>query len=324
MPEQDPQTPGHERPAPGPVPWQGGQPPAGQHEQQGAWRPEDAGRSEEGWRSQETSQPQEAGRPGNPGPSESAWRSGDAGNSQKGWRSEETRAGSTSSAEPAAPDNGNFLEPEMSRRAMLLLGGGASVAVASVLGLTLLIGGTGASPAPRDGGFAASEAPAPASPPAEQPTATASPSASAGPSGTPSPSTSPTAPAATVPQVAGLGSMTAVGRLANRRIPLGALIRVPSSQATGLVLRSHPPAGTPLPPGGAVTLYVSAGQGGAVTGAHVTVPYFLGQTEQQARTSAAGLGLQVTVNGTGGTVTGQGFAPGARLLRGSTVALTLG
>ncbi|MGI5163471.1 PASTA domain-containing protein [Spirillospora sp. CA-253888] len=232
------------------------------------------------------------------------------------WRSEEAHSGEPGGAE--RPASGGFLEPEMSRRAMLLLGGGASVAVASVLGLTLLIGGTKASPAPRDGGFAASQESAP--PAARQPTTGPAPTASA----TATPSGAPTTPAATVPQVAGLGSMTAVGRLANRRIPLGALIRVPSSQATGLVLRSHPPAGTPLPPGGAVTLYVSAGQGGAVTGTRVTVPYFIGQTEQQARTSAAGLGLQVVVRGTGGAVTGQGFVPGARLLRGSTVTLTLG
>ncbi|MFC9975926.1 PASTA domain-containing protein [Spirillospora sp. NPDC127200] len=214
----------------------------------------------------------------------------------------------------------------MSRRAMLLLGGGASVAVASVLGLTLLIGGTKAGPAPRDGGFAASQESAPpaARQPTAGPTATASPSTTASPSASAAPSGAPTTPAAAVPQVAGLGSMTAVGRLANRRIPLGALIRVPSSQATGLVLRSHPPAGTPLPPGGAVTLYVSAGQGGAVTGTRVTVPYFIGQSEQQARTSAAGLGLQVVVRGTGAAVAGQGFAPGARLPRGSTVTLTLG
>ncbi|MFI6522879.1 PASTA domain-containing protein [Spirillospora sp. NPDC050679] len=246
------------------------------------------------------------------------------------WRSEETHSGEPSSTEQPAPA-GSYLEPEMSRRAMLLLGGGASVAVASVLGLTLLIGGTKASPAPRDGGFAASQESAPpaaqpstastSSTSSASPSTTASPSASAAPSGAPA---TPAAPAAAVPQVAGLGSMTAVGRLAGRRIPLGALIRVPSSQATGLVLRSHPPAGTQLPPGGAVTLYVSAGQGGAVTGTRVTVPYFIGQSEQQARTSAAGLGLQVAVRGTGGAVTGQGFAPGARLLRGSTVTLTLG
>ncbi|RFU38112.1 PASTA domain-containing protein [Actinomadura logoneensis] len=66
----------------------------------------------------------------------------------------------------------------------------------------------------------------------------------------------------TVPPVAGLGARAAVDRLAERHIPVGAVIRVPSSRPSGSVVRSYPADGGPLADGEPVTLYVSAGMGG--------------------------------------------------------------
>ncbi|MFC4909812.1 PASTA domain-containing protein [Actinomadura gamaensis] len=124
---------------------------------------------------------------------------------------------------------------EIPGRTMLLLGGGATVAAGLVLGLTVLVGG--------------------------------GPGGSGG-SG-PGPGTTVTTTqvgrsegAITVPPVTGLGSRAATDRLAERHIPVGAVIRVPSSRPSGSVVRSYPEGGTPLAGGEQVTLYVSAGMGG--------------------------------------------------------------
>ncbi|MQY09545.1 PASTA domain-containing protein [Actinomadura macrotermitis] len=219
---------------------------------------------------------------------------------------------------PGGPQDERRTGPEMSPRAILLLGGGATAAVVVVLALTMLFGGHPSrnSSADRPSEIqtaSASTAPQPSSSGGTPTTGTA-----IGPATPP-----PAVPQATVPQLSGLGSMTAVGRLAARQIPLGSLIRVPSAQPAGLVLRSFPAPGTALTPGMPVTLYVSGGQGGAVTGSRVVVPYFTGLTEEQARIAAGGLGLTVTTTGTG-MVTAQQPAPGTVRLRGSAVTLNLG
>ncbi|MGK5558246.1 PASTA domain-containing protein [Actinomadura kijaniata] len=185
--------------------------------------------------------------------------------------------------------------PELSRRAMLLLGGGASVGAALVLGASLLVGGPGGA---GHGGAGPSERIRPVG-------------------------GGPVAPGAptTVPQLAGTGSMAAVGLLAARRFPLGGIIQVPSSQRPGLVLRSHPPAGASVPGGAPVTLYVSAGR---VGGDRVTVPYLVGLDEARARASAAALGLTVRTSGAGATVRAQQPAPGSSGPNGATLVLTLG
>ncbi|GAA1557782.1 hypothetical protein GCM10009678_45970 [Actinomadura kijaniata] len=199
---------------------------------------------------------------------------------------------------PEAPGEGAERAPqgpELSRKAMLLLGGGASVGAALVLGASLLVGGPGGA---GHGGAEPSERIRPVGD---------------GP-------VSPGAPTA-VPQLAGTGSMAAVGLLAARRFPLGGIIQVPSSQRPGLVLRSHPPAGASVSGGTPVTLYVSAGR---VGGDRVTVPYLVGLGEAQARASAAALGLTVRTSGAGATVRAQQPAPGSSGPNGATVALTLG
>jgi hypothetical protein len=180
---------------------------------------------------------------------------------------------------------------DVSVRSMLMLGGASSVAAVAVLGLTLVVGhGAGRHDRAPD--------PAPLGAAAQ-------------------------GPSATVPPTAGLQVMTAVNRLAVRRIPLGGVIRVPSSRRAGLVVRSYPPGGAVVREGSPVTLYVSAGTGGSVTGTQVTVPYLVGLDEPRARATAAGLGLRVVVRAPGGGVAEQQPAPGSVRPRGSTVTLTL-
>ncbi|MFI0348988.1 PASTA domain-containing protein [Actinomadura sp. 9N407] len=194
---------------------------------------------------------------------------------------------------------------EISVRSMLLLGGISTVAAAAVLGLTLLVvpgGGSVSSPGYSPPGTASPDAPGPVN------------------------GTGPADPAQPVgvPAVAGLDMASAVNRLAVRRIPLGGVIRVPSSQNAGLIVRSYPPGGTVVYGGTPVTLYVSAGMGGSVTGAEATVPYFVGLDQQRARGTAVALGFRVVVRGSGTAVAAQQPAPGSVRPRNATVTLTLG
>ncbi|RAY11742.1 hypothetical protein DPM19_29470 [Actinomadura craniellae] len=181
-------------------------------------------------------------------------------------------------------------DQQMSGSTMLLLGGGMTVGVAAVLGLTLVLG------------------------PAHAPVRRAT---------EPAPVEQISAGAVAVPALVGLDSMAATGRLAARRLGVADVIRVPSSLPAGQVVRAYPRAGTPLPPGGQVTLYVSVGPDGPAASARVTVPYFTGMDAQQARGVAGQLGLLVTVQGSGTTVSGQSPAPGTVLPRGGTVRLDL-
>ncbi|MBO2453671.1 PASTA domain-containing protein [Actinomadura barringtoniae] len=194
---------------------------------------------------------------------------------------------------PVPPPPG---QPEMSGRTMILIAGIASVAAVGVLGLSLLFGGSSGGSNGTTGDTPQTEAV--------------------------SVTTLPTAPVA-VPKVVGLSSNAAINHLAAQRIPLGAVIRVPSYRSAGTVVRSYPTGGSNVAPGNPVTLYVSAGQGGSVTGSQVTIPYFIGLNEQQARSTAASMGLDVSVTGSGATVGGQQPAPGSMQPRGSSVTLTL-
>ncbi|WP_433336986.1 PASTA domain-containing protein [Spirillospora sp. CA-294931] len=183
------------------------------------------------------------------------------------------------------------LAGEMTRRSTVLLAGVGSVLAAAVLGLTLLVGG-GTGAAGRGSDAEAGTTAFPGGP-------------------------------ASVPRLAGLPSMTAAARLAAARVPLGTIIRVPSSRPAGLVVRTYPAAGTPVRAGDRVTLYVSAGRGGSVTGGRVPVPYLAGVTEAQARGAASALGLRIVVRKPGAVVTSQDPAPGTVLPRGSAITLGL-
>jgi hypothetical protein len=191
------------------------------------------------------------------------------------------------------PDESYESYERISGRAMLLLGGVSTLAAVVVLALTLVIApGARDADGSRDPGRAA-----PAGP------------------GAPG--------RVEVPDVAGLEVMEAVNRLAVARIPLGGVIRVPSSREAGQIVRSYPPGGRAVRGGVPVTLYVSAGVGGSVAGSEVTVPYLVGLDAQRARATAAGLGLRVQVAAGGTTVAGQRPEPGSVRPRGSTITLTL-
>ncbi|MEW2359930.1 PASTA domain-containing protein [Spirillospora sp. NPDC029432] len=205
--------------------------------------------------------------------------------------------GETAAAEAAEREGSGYAE--ISVRTMLLLGGVSTVVAVAILGLTLLVGPGG------NGGGTAGSPP----PDASVPRAPVSGAAQG--------------PPVAVPAVAGLDVAAAVNRLAVRRIPLGGVIRVPSSRNAGLVVRSYPRGGTVVQGGAPVTLYVSAGMGGSVAGGEVTVPYLVGLDEQRARGTAAALGLRVAVEGSGAAVAAQRPAPGSVLPRDGTVTLTL-
>ncbi|HEX6468490.1 MAG TPA: PASTA domain-containing protein [Streptosporangiaceae bacterium] len=195
-------------------------------------------------------------------------------------------------------------ERDMSARTMLVLGGIMTVGVAAVLGMTSLVARTGnstpevpAAPAAasaQDGGSAA-----PASRPVRQVAIT---------------------PHVAVPPTAGLDQRTARVRLRATRLEVAVVLRMPSGLPAGQVVRTEPAAGTGLPAGGRVALYVSTGVPAAV---QVTVPYLRGLPPAQARAAAARLGLRVVVSGGHGSVSGQLPPPGAQTPRGAEIAVVL-
>ncbi len=106
---------------------------------------------------------------------------------------------------------------------MALVGAGGAALVAVVLGVSLVFRGGGGTETP------------PASAPVSVAPATA----------------------IEVPQLAGLDSADAARMLAGRRLRVAAVIQVPSALRAGRVVRTYPAAGTRVPAGAAVTLYVS-------------------------------------------------------------------
>jgi hypothetical protein len=194
---------------------------------------------------------------------------------------------------------------EMSTRAMLLLGCGSTLATAAVLALSLLfgIGGKATRVAqPQPVGVTAVPA-----------------SGGAGPSTPATPGVSQPAAPVVVPALVGVDSMTATGQLANLRLSVAAVIRVPSALVRGQVVRTYPAAGASVPAGGHVTLYVS----GTATGTRVAVPYLIGVSAEQARSTAAQIGLQLVILQGTTTVYAQTPNPGAIAARGSVLFVSL-
>ncbi|HEU5158711.1 MAG TPA: PASTA domain-containing protein [Streptosporangiaceae bacterium] len=191
-------------------------------------------------------------------------------------------------------------EQDMSGRTMLVLGGIMTVGVVAVLGMTTLVRGmSDASPQ------------VPARPAAVS-------TEDAGPAETVRRGA--ITPHVAVPPTQGLDQRTARGRLRATRLVVAGVLRIPSAQPAGDVVRTYPAAGTGLPAGGRVTLCVSTGVPAA---AQVSVPYLRGLTAEQARQAAAGLGLSVVVTGRGGAVREQTPAPGSTIPRGSEIAVAL-
>ena len=211
-----------------------------------------------------------------------------------------------STREETTPRHG---DQDMSGRTMLVLGGIMTVGVVAVLGMTTLVRGAG------DG---SSEAPArPAAVSQEDgggPVESAAQPVRRG---------AITAHVA-VPPTQGLDQRTARVRLRATKLAVGAVLRVPAARPAGEVVRTDPAAGTGLPVGGRVTLYVSTGVPAA---AQVTVPYLRGLDATRARLAAARLGLRVVVTGGAGSETGtvreQTPAPGSLTPRGAEIGVTL-
>jgi hypothetical protein len=193
----------------------------------------------------------------------------------------------------------------MSNRAMLLVGGGGTLLVAAVLGLSLFfgIGGTTTGVDPP-----------------QPPTVVAPASAIAPPSAPAAPGSGRPAAATVVPALVGVDSMTATTLLARLRVSVAAVIRVPSALAPGQVVRTYPAAGALVPASGHVTLYVS----GTAGGTRVAVPYLIGESAEQARSIAAQFGLKLVVLRGAGTVLAQTPDPGAVVTRGAAVSVSLG
>jgi hypothetical protein len=186
-------------------------------------------------------------------------------------------------------------DQEMSTRAMLLLGGVITLVMAAVLGLSLLFG---------IGGKATRVA-------QSQPVAGTAVPASGG-------AGQPAAPVV-VPALVGVDSMTATSQLAGLQLSVAAVIRVPSALAPGQVVRTYPSGGASVPAGGHVTLYVS----GTATGTRVAVPYLIGVSAEQARSTAAQFGLRLVILKGTTTVYAQTPNPGVIAARGSVLFVSL-
>jgi hypothetical protein len=203
--------------------------------------------------------------------------------------------------EPSTPRHG---DQDMSGRTMLVLGGIMTVGVVAVLGMTTLVRGTG---------DASSEAPA-------RPAAITQEDGGAVESAAPPVRGGAITPHVAVPPTQGLDQRTARVRLRATGLVVSRVLRVPAAPPAGKVVRTDPAAGTGVPVGGRVTLYVSTGVPAA---AQVTVPYLRGLDATQARLAAARLGLRIVVSGGAGTVREQTPAPGSPAPRGAEIAVTL-
>lgn len=130
--------------------------------------------------------------------------------------------------------------------------------------------------------------------------------------------------AGTVPSVAGRSLPEATSALAERRLAIGSIVRVPSSLPPGQVVRTTPEAGAHALEGTAITVYVSAGAGGERPHDKVTVPYLLGVDGRRAQQVARQLGLRLELPEGGGRVTTQLPEPGLEVAHGTAIKVTLG
>jgi hypothetical protein len=203
-------------------------------------------------------------------------------------------------------------DQDMSTRTMLTLGGIMTAGVAAVLAMVTLMGHLSG-----DSGPETPARPAAATQQDGAPVETVAPAAPAG--------KAPVRRVAITPHVAvppteGLDQQTARVRLRATRLIVANILRVPSALPAGQVVRSFPAAGTGLPIGGRVTLYVSNGVPAAD---QVTVPYLRGLSLAQARAAAAKYGLRVVVTNGNGSVRTQTPVPGSMTPRGAEIAVVL-
>ncbi|MCD0448710.1 PASTA domain-containing protein [Actinocorallia sp. API 0066] len=128
-----------------------------------------------------------------------------------------------------------------------------------------------------------------------------------------------------VPAVEGKSVQEATRVLAERRLPVGGVPKVPSSLPAGRIVYTAPPAGTPIAEGSPVTLYVSDGSGGGTADvSRMTVPYLVGVDTGHATRVLEALGLRLDPADAKGVVATQDPAPGTEVAAGTTVKVTVG
>jgi len=124
----------------------------------------------------------------------------------------------------------------------------------------------------------------------------------------------------TVPNVVGMSSSAAKGSLQSQRYSTS-VVNQASTEPAGLVVGQAPAAGTVLPAGGSVTIYVSSGLPQAV------VPGVVGLGESAARTKIATAGFAASVSYVPGTPAGvvvsQNPSAGSRMTPGSTISISV-
>lgn len=120
-----------------------------------------------------------------------------------------------------------------------------------------------------------------------------------------------------VPSVTGSTYPQAAATLASAGFSTVKATQASTKYATGIVIGTTPPAGTPLAKGTEVTVLVSSGP------PNVAVPSVIGDTADQAVAALTAAGLTPNVVGTVGTVTTVDPPVGTQVAPGSTVTVTL-
>ncbi|ROO88903.1 PASTA domain-containing protein [Actinocorallia herbida] len=129
----------------------------------------------------------------------------------------------------------------------------------------------------------------------------------------------------TVPKVEGLTLLKATQALAQRRLAVGGVARVPSSLPAGVIVYTAPSAGAPVGEGSPVTLYVSNGSGEEdATPSRAAVPYLLGVDAEDAARVLRKMDLRLEPAGSRGPITRQDPAPGTEVAGGSAVRVAVG
>ncbi|MDX6739363.1 PASTA domain-containing protein [Actinocorallia sp. A-T 12471] len=128
--------------------------------------------------------------------------------------------------------------------------------------------------------------------------------------------------AGTVPKLEGLTLLKATQALAERRLPIGGVTRVPSSLPAGAVVYTAPGEGAPVTEGSPVSLYVSNGNGDDAP-TRVAVPYLLGVDAAHAARVLRKLGLRLEATGQQGPIAEQDPAPGTEVDEGTVVRATV-
>ncbi|HLI55049.1 MAG TPA: Stk1 family PASTA domain-containing Ser/Thr kinase [Acidimicrobiales bacterium] len=137
--------------------------------------------------------------------------------------------------------------------------------------------------------------------------------------------------AVTIPSLVGEDAVSAANKLGALGLNVQQANEASTSVQSGYVTRTDPPAGTQVPVGSTVTLYVSTGPPPTTTTAMTTVPNVVGDTQSQAQSALQAAGLQgsfsqvpVSDPTQDGIVQSQNPQAGASVPQGSTVQVQVG